>query len=324
MEFRKIWLILVRHDFQAIGSGSCFAFRVDSSAIIHVADLKKEVKEEAPNTLSRFRVDPDELTVWKTKGEMVINRSTSKKRLEEILKSIDVDDVDAIEQIRGSEGLADVELPDGQVLIVRLPGSSRISTAVGCVLTCDTFKERQFIRNVIKPKVDRNHKYKDLFLRASTTGKFTSDDIDLNRIMYVCEDDSKEPQFVKELETILRRKRKLPAGHNVGCFSIFMMFSTSDRQGQRAAAKILVRKRTLKEYFDCSTVDTSESGPDQSELCHISHVSHIPEELWGFKITAEFKPFKESDANWLFFFFIARHFKSLNAKRKEAKFSVKQ
>lgn len=99
-----------------------------------IHDLKKKVKDAAPNTLSRFDVDPSELTVWKMKGEMVIYNLTSKKRFPEILNSIDVNDVDAIEEIGEAEVLANVELQASQVLLVRLPGSSCIFTAVGCVL----------------------------------------------------------------------------------------------------------------------------------------------------------------------------------------------
>ena len=91
----------------------------------------------------------------------------------------------------------------------------------------------------------------------------------------------------------------------------------------RAAAKIFVRERTFKEYFDCSTADTSESGPDQSELGHLSYISLVPAGLWDTTKSVS-KLFKESDANWLFFFFIARHFESLNSNGEEAKFVVKR
>ena len=103
-----------------------------------------------------------------------------------------------------------------------------------------------------------------------------------------------------------------------------MMYSTPDRRGQTgAAAKKFVREQTFEEYFDCSTADTSESGPDQFEVGHLIHISLIPAGLWD---TTKSVPrlFKENDANWLFFFFIARHFESLHAKGEEAKFTVKR
>ena len=219
MEIRKIWLLLVHHDFQAFGSR--FFVHIDTSGMIY--DLREKIKEKKPEALFRAHVDPDELTVWKTKGEMVFYYSTSKTRLAEILKSIDVDDVDTIEEISESEELADLELFDGQTLLVRLPGSSRISTAVSYVLMHaigDTSKESQLIGKPIKSKVDENYKYKDLFLRANTKGKFTSGDISLNEIIYVDESnpDDPSPQFVKDLETTLSRKRKL--GNNVGYFRV--------------------------------------------------------------------------------------------------------
>ena len=102
------------------------------------------------------------------------------------------------------------------------------------------------------------------------------------------------------------------------------MFSTSDRRDQvRAAAKIFVHERTFLEYFDSSTPDTSESGPNQFELGHISHISLVPAALWNPKEPG-YKLFKEIDANWLFFFFIARHFESLNMNAKKPKFVVKR
>lgn len=64
----------------------------------------------------------------------VYGLSTSKKHIAEILKRIDVNDVDVIEEIDERRLLRDLKLTDGQILLVQLPGSSRISTAVGCVL----------------------------------------------------------------------------------------------------------------------------------------------------------------------------------------------
>lgn len=188
--------------------------RVDASGIID--DLKQKVKE----SISRVHADRDQLTVWETKGEKIINNSTSKKRLAEILKSIDVDDEDAIEEINESQELAELKLPNGQTLLVRLPGSSRISTAVGCILIQAILGDRlkELAGSVIVSKVDENYKYKDLFLRAETKGKFSSGDIELNEIMFVDENNPRDPQFVKDFEKILSRKRKLDP--NVSCFCI--------------------------------------------------------------------------------------------------------
>jgi hypothetical protein len=131
MEICKIWLLLVHYDFKAFGS--CFSVDVDISMMVD--DLKKVVKESRSEALSRAHTDSSDIIVWKTKGKMVINNSTSKKRMTEILKSIDVDDVDVIEEINERVLLRDLELPDGQTLLVQLPGSSRVSIAVSCVLT---------------------------------------------------------------------------------------------------------------------------------------------------------------------------------------------
>ena len=183
-------------------------------------------------------------------------------------------------------------------------------------------KKSQLIEKVIKSNVDKNYKYKNVFLRAKTKGKFTSGDLDLNEIIYVDENDPDDPQFVKDLEIILNQKRKL--NHKVRFFLNLISFTTSDRQRQvRAAAKIFVRERTFLEYFDCSTPNTSESGPDQFELGHLSHISLVPAGLWDPRKPG-YKPFKEIDANWLFFFFIARHFESLNVNGEKPKLVVKR
>ena len=107
MKFREIWLIFVGHDFQAFGSH--FSVRFETSGAMDVDDLKQEVDGRFPSNLHYVG-----LSIWKTKGEMVIHNSTSEERLAEILKSIDVDDVDVVERIRESMLLRDLELIDSQ------------------------------------------------------------------------------------------------------------------------------------------------------------------------------------------------------------------
>lgn len=116
---RKIWVLLVYHDFQILGSR--FIVRIDNSEVID--ELRDKIKGEKPEAFSRLRVDPDDITVWKTKGEMIIDHSTTLERLAKILKSINVDDVEAIERIRESVSLENLELSDGQTLLAQLPGS---------------------------------------------------------------------------------------------------------------------------------------------------------------------------------------------------------
>ena len=176
-----------------------------------VYELKKRVKMERTGDLTRLHVhvDPDRLTVWKPKGEMVIEKSTSKTRMAEILKSIDANDMDVIEEVDERGELRDIELPNGQVLLVKLPGLSRIPTAVGCVLIQaigNRLEKAPSLGNVITSKVIGNSNYKVLFLRAMTRGKFTSDDVALNEITYM-DSESKGPKFVKDLEKSLGRRR---------------------------------------------------------------------------------------------------------------------
>jgi hypothetical protein len=124
------WVLLVNHEFQNIGSR--FLVNTVSGDLIHY--LKKKVKEEAPEVLSRVRADPHQLTVWMTKSDLIINKFTFKQRLAEILRSIDVNSKETIELLNEEDLVADLGLSHGQALLVRLPGTSRISTPIGCVL----------------------------------------------------------------------------------------------------------------------------------------------------------------------------------------------
>ena len=125
----EIWLLLVTYDFQAVGD----SFLVDTTSSDVVYHLKKKVKEATPEALSRARVDPNVLTVWKTKGEMMINNST-RERLPEILRAINVRGQDTVEKLHEYGLVADLRLSDDETLLVRLPGTQRISSAVGCIL----------------------------------------------------------------------------------------------------------------------------------------------------------------------------------------------
>ena len=122
----EIWLLLVNCDFQALGG--CFPVNTTSSDDVY--HLKEKVKEKTREALSRAHVDPKELTMWKTKGAMIIDKS-SPERLSEILRNIDVSDENTIEELSEDELVADLGLSDGQTLLVqvRLSGTSRIYTA---------------------------------------------------------------------------------------------------------------------------------------------------------------------------------------------------
>ena len=89
-----------------------------------------------------------------------------------------------------------------------------------------------------------------------------------------------------------------------------------------AAAKKLVREKTFKAYFAATVADTSQSGPGQFEIGHLVQLSVVPAKLWDTRDSGALKLFKQDDANWLFFFLFADHFKS-RATGKEGKFIVK-
>ncbi len=208
MKSSKIWCILVDHEFQKQVE---VRFSVQPSSNDYIDDLKDQVKVKLHPSLNH--VPSARLTVWKMKGEMIINRADVEERLVEILGNINFDNEDTIEMLDPWEQVADLGLTDGQVLLVQLPGTSRISTVVRCVLRqaiAVTSNKDSPLGNPIK--VDR--KYEDLFLRANTKGHFTEDDINLNDIECAYE----VPKFVSQHEKMLGRKRKL--GDDVGHFRI--------------------------------------------------------------------------------------------------------
>ncbi|KAH9052698.1 hypothetical protein EDB87DRAFT_1715971 [Lactarius vividus] len=121
----SIWLLLVDHRFQAMGS--CFEVGAFSDHD-NINTLKERVKEKKPEALSRAHVDPSDLTVWKTKGSMAIDESNL-ERLAEILGSINVDNKDTIEKLFEVKRVAKLGLSDTQVLLVQLPVPKVITNA---------------------------------------------------------------------------------------------------------------------------------------------------------------------------------------------------
>ncbi|KAH8977312.1 hypothetical protein EDB92DRAFT_1918082 [Lactarius akahatsu] len=109
-------LLLVDHNFRALGE----PFEVETTHNIN--GLKAKAKEARQIDLAN--VDAARLTVWKTKGTMVIDDSNS-ERFEEILGRINVDDKDTIEsnieRLKGRQRVADLQLSDGRALLVRVP-----------------------------------------------------------------------------------------------------------------------------------------------------------------------------------------------------------
>jgi hypothetical protein len=66
-------------------------------------------------------------------GEMVINKSTS-ERMADILRAINANGQDVIQKLQADDSVADLGLSGGETLLLQVPGTSRISTIVGCVL----------------------------------------------------------------------------------------------------------------------------------------------------------------------------------------------
>ncbi|KAH8976608.1 hypothetical protein EDB86DRAFT_3022103 [Lactarius hatsudake] len=115
----KHWFLLVDYTFQTLIGRS---FSVWTSGGEDIEDLKEKVKEKRRIDLAD--VDAARLTVWKTKGSMVIDDSKA-----EILKNINLDDEDTIERLNERMQVADLGL-DGQVLLVQLPDPKRVHQVI--------------------------------------------------------------------------------------------------------------------------------------------------------------------------------------------------
>ena len=130
----KIRLLLVDHKFHPIGRH--FSVNLESSDDDDISDLKEKVKEEKEATFSKYPMfDLDNLTVWQTGGELVLNRSTANRQeaiLEKIRNNVNDENIVLL-----NEGVlvATLRLPDGQVLLARLPGVSRIPLTY-CFISC--------------------------------------------------------------------------------------------------------------------------------------------------------------------------------------------
>ncbi|KAH9003908.1 hypothetical protein EDB86DRAFT_2291953 [Lactarius hatsudake] len=182
----KTWLLPVDHTFQTtMGS----RFSVLTSGEEDVETLKEKAMEKKQNNPAFNYVSASDLSVWKTKGELVINKVTIKESLADILSGIDVHNKDTIEELDEDEQVADLELSEGQILLIRLPAISLTkSSSSGDTLTSEVAL-----------------KYEEFFIIAETKEGFTEGDFDLNRIK---EAPQNVPAFVKMRETILARKRK--------------------------------------------------------------------------------------------------------------------
>lgn len=124
----RIAVVLVDNQFQALTR----RFLIKTAPNDIILNLKQKVKETRPSSLPAS-LSISKLVMWKSTGELVINRSTS-TRMAEILGAIKVDDKNTIQRLEEDESVADLGLTPSETLLVQLPGTSRIPTIVGCVL----------------------------------------------------------------------------------------------------------------------------------------------------------------------------------------------
>jgi hypothetical protein len=170
----------------------------------------EEWAKDPSNDLSEF--DQMDLIIWRPKDRMVIQNPTP-ECIEEKLRRIDVENIrDTIELLYPEDEVAQLGLLADEILIVQRPGTSCISTIVGCVFI--QFITTDFsVGGPITKDLDLEYGY--CFFKAWREGNFTKDDVELNVIVA---DNVGAPKFVKCYEELLSRKRKVAA--HVRCFCI--------------------------------------------------------------------------------------------------------
>ncbi|KAH9020296.1 hypothetical protein EDB85DRAFT_531008 [Lactarius pseudohatsudake] len=276
----RTWALLVTHGLQALGT----RFPFDTTSCDDtIYDLKMNVKERRKVDLAH--VDAVCLTVWKLKGRNIIdNLNFSAKRLAEILGNIDIDDEDTIEELDICTKVADLRLPPNETLLVRMPA---VALNKG-----HSFRLR--VGDPVTFKVDRT--YEDCFLQARTRGGFEKDDITRNDIEDAY---GMFPDFVMTYEETLRRKRKVDG----------------DGSEILVTAEPFVGKVAWERYFECRTTSQAESFPaNKWEITHLIHISSVDvANSWDVLQEGQGRCFKEGDGNWLMFYAIARHCRSLHS-----------
>ncbi|KAH8987163.1 hypothetical protein EDB92DRAFT_1948697 [Lactarius akahatsu] len=274
------WVLLVTHDLRTLGTRSRVA---TTSCDDDVDDLKTKVKEKRKVDLAQ--VDVNRLTVWKLKGENIINKlNFSIKRLAEILGSIDIDDVGTIEELDSGVKEAGIGLPSDETLLVQMPA----------VALDEDHPLRLGVGDPVTFKVDRA--YEDCFLQARTEGGF-EEDITRNDI----EDahGGMLPDFIMTYEETLCRKPKVDG----------------DGSEILATAEPFVGKVAWERYFECRTTSQAENFPaNKWEITHLIHISSVDvANSWDVLQEGRGRRFKEGDGNWLMFYAIAHHCRSLRS-----------
>jgi hypothetical protein len=225
MELSLTAVLLVDPDFRALSQ----RFLVETTPHDLIFHLKKKVKEERPNELSRFQ--HSYLSVWKPKGEMIIKKFNP-RRTASLLARINVEDEDTIELLDEEDKVADFGPLEGQTLLVQLPGTSRIPPIVCCTLiqvivddnlTNDIPEDSQ-VGDPITRNVDPD--YKHCFLKAYEK-RFTERDVALNSIS-----DAPEGEvltFVEDYEKLLDRKRQVAPNVRCFCYLCFRLLTNTVR-----------------------------------------------------------------------------------------------
>ncbi|KAH9166095.1 hypothetical protein EDB89DRAFT_253413 [Lactarius sanguifluus] len=213
----KIWLLLIDHNFQAIGH----PFRVDSTGDDFVDDLTKRVKKEKPRALSRTNTDPSDLTVWRC---MDPTTSFDDKDLENLGRQVsEVFSSNSVEMLGHMRAIAELNISK-EILFVTFPSQPAVAL--------------NEVGDTITSQVDQEYEY--CFLQAHTKGKFTKADIELNDI--VDANVGKVPEFVEKYKRTLGRRRKVANNMRgavetlVGCRDYFdstANVSQSEFVGQR-------------------------------------------------------------------------------------------
>jgi hypothetical protein len=214
----RLWLVVFNRD--RLDFGGRFRVDITQADATDVFDLKIKVKDMIGEDLSHIHAS--ELTIWRRKDRKRFFVDEDTKVLFRQIRNVFFPE-EIVESLSASQKLADLHISEEETLLVETPsapGTSRISTAFGCVL----------IHAIVKAYSVRDHEvhheFEAFYLHMHAKGEVTERDIELNGIVFVDKASRDAPGFVREHENMLGQKRKV--SDEVSQIYILSTFHTDD------------------------------------------------------------------------------------------------
>ena len=115
----KVWCLTIDHENKPIGRP--FQVILENN----IADLRKKVKEEKPNTLKD--VDADHVAVWRCEESQVFD-DADRKKLE--LQVVAVFSKKKVTELGGMQKINELKLSDREILFVQVPSAFPLSPSI--------------------------------------------------------------------------------------------------------------------------------------------------------------------------------------------------